>query len=155
MASPGVRTFGGTIDFSCRPNEREDAQPPNVPTPQMRRLLALVAIAASLGCGSDLLGPVQSVDGNWNGIQNGYSMSLALTQTGTTVSGTADFLGVGGQASGSVSGTFVYPTLDLTITIPQVADVSYKGTMSGTQAKIFGQLNGSGFVNLELDVHKK
>jgi hypothetical protein len=71
------------------------------------------------------------------------------------VSGTADFIGVGGAASGVVSGSFVYPSLDLTITIPNVADVSYKGTMSTTEAKIFGALNGSGFNNLELDVHKK
>jgi hypothetical protein len=121
----------------------------------MRRFLALIAITVSLGCGSDLLGPVQTVDGNWNGIQNGYSMSLSLAQTGTTVSGTADFLGVGGAASGVVSGTFVYPALNLTISIPNVDDVNYKGTMSTTQAKIFGNLNGSGFNNLELDVHKK
>ena len=121
----------------------------------MRRFLTLIAVAASLGCGSDLLGPVQTVDGNWTGIQNGYSMSLSLAQTGTTVTGTADFIGVGGAAEGAVSGTFVYPTLTLTITIPNVDDVSYKGTMSTTQAKIFGSLNGSGFNNLEIDVHKR
>jgi hypothetical protein len=121
----------------------------------MRRLLAFVAIAATLSCGSDILGPVQTVDGNWTGLQNGYSMSLSLTQSGTAVTGIADFAGVGGSAEGTVSGSFVYPTLDITITIPQLADVSYKGTMSTTQAKIFGQLNGSGFTNLELDVHKQ
>ena len=121
----------------------------------MRRILALVVIAATFGCGSDILGPVQTVDGSWTGLQNGYSMALSMTQTGTAVTGTADFIGVGGAASGTISGTFVYPTLDITITIPSVTDVSYKGTMSTTQAKIFGHLNGSGFNNLELDVHKK
>jgi hypothetical protein len=121
----------------------------------MRRLLALVAIVASFGCGSDILGPVQTVDGNWTGLQNGYSMSLSLSQTGTSVTGTADFLGVGGAASGTVSGTFVYPALNITITFPSVSDVNYKGTMSESQAKIFGQLNGSGFTNLELDVKKR
>ena len=119
----------------------------------MRRLLALFAIAASLSCGSDILGPVQTVDGHWTGTQNGYAMGLALSQSGTTVSGTADFAGVGGAVSGAVAGTFVYPTVDLTISIPGLTDVSYKGTMSTSQAKIFGQLNGSGFTNLELDVH--
>ena len=118
----------------------------------MRRFLALVAIAASLSCGSDILGPVQTVDGHWSGIQNGYSMGLDLSQSGATVSGTADFIGVGGQASGAVEGSFVYPTLNITITLPGLVDVTYKGTMSQSQAKIFGQLNGSGFVNLELDV---
>jgi hypothetical protein len=36
--------------------------------------------------------------------------------------------------------------------LPGLQDVSYKGAMSSSQAKIFGQLNGSGFNNLELDV---
>jgi hypothetical protein len=118
----------------------------------MRRFFALVAIVASLGCGSDILGPVQTVDGHWTGLQNGYSMGLSLQQSGTTVTGSADFIGVGGSASGTVEGTFVYPTLDITIVLPGLQDVSYKGAMSSSQAKIFGQLNGSGFNNLELDV---
>lgn len=118
----------------------------------MRRLFAVFVLAASLGCGSDILGPVQTVDGHWSGLQNGYSMGLSLTQSGTTVTGQADFAGVGGAASGTVQGTFVYPTLDITIVLPGLQDVSYKGTLSSSQAKILGQLNGSGFTNLELDV---
>jgi hypothetical protein len=118
----------------------------------MRRLFAAIAILVSFGCGSDILGPVQTVDGNWSGIQNGYSMSLSLAQSGTSVSGEADFIGVGGSASGTVSGTFVYPNVDFTISIAGVPDVSYKGTMSTSQAKIFGKLDGSGFNQLELDV---
>ena len=118
----------------------------------MRRLFAAVAILATFGCGSDILGPVQTVDGRWSGIQNGYSMSMSLTQSGTSVSGEADFIGVGGSASGAVSGTFVYPNVNFTITIPNLADVSYKGTMSTSQAKIFGKLDGSGFAQLELDI---
>jgi len=121
----------------------------------MRRLIALLAIAASLGCGSDVLGPVQTVDGNWNGIQNGYSMSLSLTQNGTAVTGSVDLLGIGVSAVGTASGTFVYPNLDLTLSFAGVNDVSYKGTMSGSEAKIFGHLDGSGFSNLAIDVRKK
>jgi len=121
----------------------------------MRRFLTLAALAVSLGCGSDVLGPVQTVDGNWTGTQNGYSMGMSLTQFGTNVSGTADFAGVGGGATGSVAGTFVYPNLTITISIPNLVDVTYTGTMSTSQAKIFGTLNGSGFTNLELDVHKQ
>ena len=121
----------------------------------MRRLLALVAIAASFGCGSDILGPVQTVDGSWTGLQNGYSMSLSLTQTGTTVTGLVDIIGVGGSAAGTVSGTFVYPDVNFTLSFQGLSDVTYKGTMSNSQAKIFAQLNGAGFDNFELDVRKK
>jgi hypothetical protein len=122
---------------------------------RMRRLLVLAAIAASLSCGSDILGPVQTADGSWSGVQNGYSLGLSMTQTGTSVTGIADIVGVGGGGSGTLTGTFVYPTLDITISVPGAVDVSYKGTMSSSQAKIFGHLNGSGFTNLELDVLKK
>lgn len=118
----------------------------------MRRLFAAVAILASFGCGSDILGPVQTVDGNWTGIQNGYSMALSLTQSGTAVTGQADLIGIGGSASGTISGTFVYPTVDFTISIPGLADVTYKGALSTSQAKIFAKLDGSGFSQLELDV---
>lgn len=118
----------------------------------MRRLFAALAILVSFGCGSDILGPVQTVDGRWSGIQNGYSMGLSLTQSGNSVSGEADLLGVGGGASGTVSGTFVYPTVDFIISIPGFPDVTYKGTMSTSQAKIFAKLDGSGFNQVELDI---
>ena len=121
----------------------------------MRRLLAVVAIAAALGCGSDILGPVQTVDGQWLGVQNGYSVSFNLAQNDTIVTGVAEIVGIGGSGSGTASGTFVYPTLTITITIPGALDVNYKGAMSTTQAKIFGKLNGSGFNNLEVYVKKK
>jgi len=118
----------------------------------MRRFFALVAIVASLGCGSDILGPVQTTDGHWTGTQNGYSLSMILAQNGNIVTGSASFGGLLGVASGTVEGTFTYPSINLTISISGVQDVVYKGTMSQSQAKIVGQLNGSGFNNLELDV---
>jgi hypothetical protein len=121
----------------------------------MRRLLALIAIATSLSCGSDTLGPVQTVDGQWNGIQNGYSLSLSLGQNGDVVTGFAEIVGIGGGGSGTAAGTFAYPTLDITISVPGALDVHYKGTMSNSEAKIFGHLDGSGFNNLEVDVKKK
>jgi hypothetical protein len=121
----------------------------------MRRLFAVVAIAAALGCGSDILGPVHTADGQWLGVQNGYSVSFNLVQNDTIVTGVAEIVGIGGAGSGTASGTFVYPTLSITISIPGALDVHYKGDMSTTQAKIFGKLNGSGFDNLEVDVKKK
>jgi hypothetical protein len=121
----------------------------------MRRLVALAAIVLSLGCGSDLLGPVQTVDGSWTGLQNGYSVSFVFTQKDSTVTGSADILGLAGGATGTVSGTFVYPNLDVTISFPQFSNVTYKGTMSGSDAKIFGHLDGSGFVNTSMDVRKR
>src|SRR4051812_15650912 len=108
----------------------------------MRRLLSAVAVLLCLGCGSDLLAPVMTVDGQWTGIQNGYSMSLSMTQAGNDVTGIADLGGIGGALEGSLVGTFTYPDLKVTITIPGFQEsVVYTGTMSQAAAKITGKLN--------------
>ena len=122
----------------------------------MRRLLALSTLLFALGCGDDTLGPVQTIDGNWSGVQNGYSLSLALTQTTTgEVTGTAFLASTAVAANATVAGTFVYPTLHVIITATGFTPVEYSGEMSQTEAKIFGHLNGSGFSNVQMDVKKK
>ena len=122
----------------------------------MRRLLATLFVAVlATGCGSDTLGPVTTIDGQWAGLQNGYSMSFFVMQTDSLVTGTVAMGGVAGVAEGTVSGTFKYPAIDLKFSFDGSQDVSYKGTMSQAEAKIGGMLNGSGFVNLPFDVKKK
>ena len=121
----------------------------------MRRFFVLALVLAA-ACGDSTLAPVQTVDGEWTGLQSGYSLSLNLVQSGTSVTGSTLIAGVGGSADGSVVGTFVYPTLHLVITLTGFSDnVAYDGTMSQTEAKIFGKLNGSGLTNVEIDVRKK
>jgi hypothetical protein len=122
----------------------------------MRRLLLFVLASSLLACGGDkLLPPVTAVDGEWTGTENGYALSLNLTQVDTSVSGSSQLAGVGGAFSGTTSGTFQYPNLHLQILIPGFEDFVYDGTMSTTQAKIAGTLNGSGFTNLQIDIHKR
>ncbi|HEY9225574.1 MAG TPA: hypothetical protein VIP11_02930 [Gemmatimonadaceae bacterium] len=120
----------------------------------MRRFFAFGLLALALGC-SDTLGPVQTVDGEWDGIQNGYSMALALTQTGTDVVGTAQIGNVGGFGAGNVVGTFKYPTVDLTIVVEGLDPITYKGTMSSSEAVINARLNGAGIKNVEINVKKR
>jgi hypothetical protein len=123
----------------------------------MRRRFAIALFAISiLGCGSDALGPVTTVDGDWFGVQNGYSLSLTLTQTPAgEVSGNALVAGTSGVTDAVVTGTFAFPTLLLTITPPNFEPVLYTGTMSQTSAKIDGKLNGSGFSNLVINIQKR
>ena len=123
----------------------------------MRRLFAIALFSLSvLGCGSDSLAPVMTVDGSWYGVQNGYSLSLTLTQTATgDVTGTVVIAGIAGFTEAATSGTFVYPTLTLMITPEGFDAATYTGTMSQTAAKIDGKLNGSGFTNLVLNVSKR
>jgi len=123
----------------------------------MRRRIAIALIALSVfGCGSDSLAPVTTVDGEWFGVQNGYSLSLTLTQTPAgAVTGTALIAGTSGVTDATVSGTFNLPTLLLTITPPNFEPVIYSGTMSQASAKIDGKLNGSGFSNLVINLAKR
>jgi hypothetical protein len=122
----------------------------------MRRLFAVTLIVALVGCGSDLLGPVQTMDGNWTGTQNGIAMGMALTQSGDSVSGTVTLAGIGGgEVQGTVGGTFDPPQVALVILVPGYDPLAYTGTMSTTQAKVFGAISGSGYSNLEVDIHKQ
>lgn len=121
----------------------------------MRRLLTFAAFVALAACGDSPLAPVQTVDGSWSGLQNGYSLSLSMTQSDTLVSGSVLIASVVGTTQGTISGTFVYPAIHLTLSFPGFDAVKYDGTMSQSEAKIFGRLNGSGINNTEVDVLKK
>jgi hypothetical protein len=122
----------------------------------MRRLFAIALALCVAGCGRDSLEPVITVDGQWYGLQNGYSLSLNLTQTAAgDVGGTALLAGNSGYTDATVAGTFNYPTLSLTIAATNFDPVLYTGTMSQTSAKIDGKLNGSGFTNLVLNISKQ
>ena len=122
----------------------------------MRRLLLFALATSLLACGGDtLLAPVLTADGEWTGTQNGFALSLNMTQVDTNVAGSALLAGVGGSLEGLASGTFKYPTLHVQIVIQGLENFTYDATMSTTQAKLTGFLNGSGFNNVEVDIHKK
>ncbi|HXT18461.1 MAG TPA: hypothetical protein VN706_22730 [Gemmatimonadaceae bacterium] len=121
----------------------------------MRRILWAAGAVALLSCTDNTLGPVQTVDGQWSGVQNGYSFSFNVVQADTLVSGAGVLASVGGSFQGNVSGTFKYPTLHLLVQVAGFEDANYDGTMSSSEAKIFGKLSGSGLNNVEVDVRKK
>ncbi len=122
----------------------------------MRRLLALVLAASLIACGGDsLLPPVQTADGEWTGTQNGFGLSLNLTQVDSNVAGSTAIAGLGGTTSGTAAGTFIYPNLHLVMFVPGFENFTYDATMSASQAVLAGTLNGSGFNNVKITVHKK
>jgi hypothetical protein len=125
----------------------------------MRRLIAIALLAAASACGSDsVLAPVQTVDGEWKGTQNGYALSLSMVQTGTTIaqaSCSAVIGSNGGFITGTCEGTFVYPNLAVKITVPGFFPIDYTATMSQAEAKMFGHMNGSGLNNIEMDLRKQ
>ena|SRR5215831_4598435 len=121
----------------------------------MRKFFLFAAAAVVVACGDSPLAPVQTVDGSWQGLANGYSLSLVMSQSDSVVTGSALIANVAGANQGTLAGTFVYPNLHLTLSFPGFDDVKYDGTMSQAEAKIFGRLNGSGILNVEVDVRKK
>jgi hypothetical protein len=123
----------------------------------MRCSLFLIISALGLAaCSDSTLPPVQTVDGNWKGTQNGFALSLAMAQTGTTVSTcSASFGSTGGFESGTCSGTFVYPTLTVTINVTGFQPLQYVATMSSTEATLSGTLNGSGLDHVAMSVKKQ
>ena len=65
----------------------------------MRKLLfARLAVAA---CGDSPLAPVQTVDGSWSGLANGYSLSLVMTQSDSIVIGSRPIANTAGANQGT------------------------------------------------------
>ena len=55
----------------------------------MRRFFVLALIILTACGGDGALEPVQTVDGSWNGEDNGVNLSLAMAQSDTIVTGNA------------------------------------------------------------------
>jgi len=123
----------------------------------MRRLLAVLAIAAVVGCGSDnVLAPVTKVDGTWTGSASVYQLSIGMVQDDSgNVVGNASMAGQLGVVNGTVAGTFVYPNLQLSLDMPGYESMTFNGVMSTTAARIDGALDGSGFTDLQISLNKK
>jgi hypothetical protein len=118
--------------------------------------LSVLAASLLLACGGDAtLGPVQTIDGRWDGQQNGYAVSINVSQVGNDVAGSASIGSTGGALTGTATGTFVYPDVRLTLNVQGFQPVDYIGKMSTTEAKIIGKMNGSGLTNVEMDLIKK
>jgi hypothetical protein len=89
-------------------------------------------------------------------VDNGYSISMNMTQDASgAVVGEVSLANLTGFFEGTISGTFVQPNLHVKFNFPGIEEISYDGTMSTTEAKIFGKMNGAGINNTDLDVRKK
>ncbi len=85
-----------------------------------------------------------NVTGTYSGTtSDGEAMSLTLTQTGTAVSGTGVITGPGYQLNVTTSGTFNAPTLNLSLTDPQLGSpITLQATVSNGGSTITAMLNG-------------
>jgi hypothetical protein len=72
---------------------------------------------------------------------------------GPTVSGSGVFIASKGSAYVSVSGNYIYPDVTLTFSSNLYKDVNYSATFIDRNM-IQGKLNGLGFVNTTLQLHR-
>jgi hypothetical protein len=126
----------------------------------MRKVLlsALVALAAA-ACGGDNSNEpaFPEVEGTWAGPINTGSgsgnVTLTLTETNGSVSGTGNFTVPGDAFSLTVTGNYAPPNVSLQASNPQYEPMNFQGTV-GEQTFV-GTLNGSGFVNISVTLTRQ
>lgn len=109
------------------------------------RLVIAVMAGLIVGCGGgDSTSPEKpTVTGSWIGTTGGQTLSFALVENSGAVTGSGSLTGIGGPFAQTISGTFVNPTLTITLTSGQHPPFTLTATLSGTALN--GTLSGSGF----------
>jgi hypothetical protein len=120
----------------------------------MRRFLAAALIAAIVACGGDSTEPKVSLTGTWVGSLEGSTLNLALSQSGTDVTGngavTAGTTSVPLTVAGTVSNTTSFA---LTVSSAGFSPLNFSGTFG--QTTMTGTVNGSGFTNAAVTLTKQ
>ena len=110
----------------------------------MRRLLAVVVLAALAAC--DSFNPLvdNTVTGTWRGISGTESFVIVMQQSGTIVAGNGTMTcTAAGTRDLSVSGTFNQPTFAGTLTPVGGEAITIQGTVEGRS--FVGTLTGGAF----------
>lgn len=123
----------------------------------MRALIcALLLVTAACGSSSSAAPtpPPPTVTGIWSGALPLQTLTLQLNHSSGAVTGSGIITNTPtGDHSLSVSGTFLNPSLVVSMTNVSLSPVSFSGNLSGTS--IIGVLNGGGFVNTPITLNKK
>jgi hypothetical protein len=127
-----------------------------LPRRTLARILPVVLLAAA-GCGDGSTGPARTVTGTWSGT---FSLggptgvlALVLDQERSVVSGTGTIGGSGQTLPLSADGTFVRPTLSVTLTAEGFTPMNLTGRLDDDT--ITGTLNGSGFVDVAVTLERQ
>ena len=110
----------------------------------MRRLLAVLLLAATVSC--DSFDPLteNTVTGTWRGSSGGQTFLVVMQQAGTTVAGTGTITSTAaGTRNLAISGTFQQPNFTGTPTPVGGAAITLTGTVEGRS--LVGTLTGGGF----------
>jgi hypothetical protein len=124
---------------------------------------ALATVTMGLGCGEgplDGTGPAvssKSLNGTWSGSILDLNMSLTLTESSGTVSGSGTMVQTGQSFSLSVAGTSDNGTFSLTVSEASHDPFTYSGTVqtSPSPTRMVGVGNGSGLTNQPITLTKQ
>ena len=117
----------------------------------MRRFLATIALSALAGCDSPT-GPAD-LTGTWEGTNSVVTVTLHLTESSGSVTGTGSIVSLGNSYPVTVTGTLSGSALSLDATVTGAGSATYSGTVRGS--RIDGELNGAGFDHYEFDLTKQ
>jgi hypothetical protein len=105
-------------------------------------------------CGGSTSPQPLTVDGNWMGTAGGQTLSISLTSSGQSVSGSGTIAPAGSASYPvTISGTFVVPTLAVAMTSAQHPSTSLTATLGG--GVLSGALNGNGFADAVIVLNKQ
>jgi hypothetical protein len=82
------------------------------------------------------------------------TLTMSLTQTGTTVSGSGTWTTPNTTQAMTIAGTMNFPNLSLTLTTPGFNPMVITGTLNQAGNQISGAINGSGFNNAAITFSK-
>lgn len=122
------------------------------------RWLLLLLILTLPACDSGAEDEDPSLNGSWqgtttiSGLTVGMAMQLNEASGAVTGNGTVS---APDPVAVTITGTYTYPNVSLTLRSTSFADLSFAGTVSGDGKAISGSLNGSGFNNFGLTIRKQ
>lgn len=92
-----------------------------------------------------------SVTGTYSGSSQGITVTLTLTESGGTVTGSGSIVEGANTFPVTVSGTFNAPNVNLNLTSAQLqGPVQLTGTVADDGSSINGMMNGSGLTNFPI-----
>jgi len=116
--------------------------------------VAVVGLALTACGGGDSNGPSRpNLDGGWSGSNAGITLTMALNENRSSVTGDGNITSINGSFALTISGTFADPSVALTMSATGFQDLSFTGSLtSGTS--MTGTLNGSGFNGFSITLNK-
>lgn len=106
----------------------------------------LIATLVSVGCGKDSASPNGPLTGDWQGLSGQETITMTLTQSGGTISGTGFIYNGQAATTLSLTGTHASPYVNMHFAPVNYVAWDFSGRLASADS-LAGVFNGSGFTN--------